>query len=55
MSNIEATIWCPVCKENRGEVLRIPTGMEGVFVNKPNPDPMPKKCVTCNAALVRKE
>jgi hypothetical protein len=55
MIDVEATIWCPVCKENKGEVQRVPTGMEGVFVNKPVPDPMPKKCGVCNATLARRE
>lgn len=54
MSEREAVVWCPKCKEIKGEVLRIPTGNSGVYVNKPNPDPLPTKC-ECGTVLERKQ
>ncbi len=54
MSDLESVIWCPKCREDKGEVLRIPTGREGVFTHKTNPDPMPKKC-DCGCVLERKQ
>jgi len=50
----EAIIWCQHCKEIKGEIHRIPTGNEGVFIHKSNPDPLPKKC-ECGAVLERKK
>lgn len=52
MTEREATIWCPKCREMKGEVLRIPTGREGVYTHKTEPDPLPKKCA-CGTALER--
>jgi hypothetical protein len=50
----EAVIWCPKCKELKGEVLRIPTGNEGVVTHRTNPDPMPKTC-DCGTVLERRQ
>jgi len=54
VSEREACIWCPRCREIKGEVFRIPTGHEGVVTHKTNPDPLPKKC-ECGAVLERKQ
>ena len=51
---LEATVWCPRCREVKGEIQRIPTGNQGVFVHKAVPDPMPKKC-ECGTVLERKK
>jgi hypothetical protein len=50
----EAVVWCPKCREILGEVLRIPTGNEGVYTHKTNPDPLPKKC-ECGTVLERNQ
>lgn len=51
---LESLIWCPRCKEIKGEVQRIPTGNSGVFIHRTKPDPMPKKCA-CGTNLERKQ
>lgn len=50
----EAIIWCPKCRENKGEVFRVPTGKPDVFEHSTNPDPMPKRC-DCGAVLERRQ
>ena len=54
MSELETIIWCPKCRELKGEILRIPTGQENVFTHKSTPDPLPKKC-ECGTVLERKQ
>jgi len=49
----EAIVWCPKCGETKGEILRVPTGNQGVFTHKTNPDPLPKYC-ECGTVIVRK-
>jgi len=53
MPELEAKVWCPRCREEKGEILRIPTGSEGAYVHKTNPDPLPKTCA-CGTNLERK-
>ncbi len=53
MPDRETVIWCARCREDKGEVLRIPTGNSGVFEHKTNPDPLPRTC-DCGASLERK-
>jgi uncharacterized Zn finger protein (UPF0148 family) len=55
MSEREAVIWCPICQQIKGEVMRVPADNPGVFVNKPVPDPMPKNCDQCRTPLVRRQ
>lgn len=52
--SLEARIWCPKCRELKGEIQRIPTGREGVYTHRTVPDPMPKKC-ECGTVLERKQ
>lgn len=49
----EAVVWCPRCREDKGEIQRIPAWNEGVYVHKAVPDPLPKKCA-CGTNLERK-
>lgn len=49
----ESVIWCPKCREDRGEILRVPTENKNVFTHKTNPNPLPKKCA-CGTNLERK-
>jgi hypothetical protein len=48
----EAQVWCPSCLEIKGEILRIPTGSDGVYQHRTNPDPLPKKC-ECGTTIER--
>lgn len=53
----EAVIWCPACREDRFEILRIPTGEQGVVEHKTNPanlTPAQRKFCVCGAVLERK-
>lgn len=50
----EAIVWCPHCREIKGEIQRIPTGNAGVFVHRSIPNPLPKKC-ECGTVLERKQ
>ena len=51
---IEATIWCPRCKEDKYTLYRVPTGQEGVFTHQGEPkDAVVKRCV-CGALLERR-
>lgn len=50
----EAVIWCPRCREIKGEVQRVPTGNAGVYTHRTNPDPLPKVCA-CGTVLERKQ
>ena len=54
MSELESLIWCPRCKEIKGEVVRVPASSPGVYVHKTKPDPLPKKC-ECGTVLERKQ
>lgn len=53
-AELESVVWCPRCREVKGEVRRIPTGQEGVYRNQPTPDPLPKTC-DCGTVLERKQ
>lgn len=33
----ESVVWCPKCKVDKYEVLRVPTGNSGVFEHRTNP------------------
>lgn len=54
MSEFEATVWCPSCEEDRGEIRRVPADKTGVFVNETTPSPLPKRCAVCNSIIERK-
>lgn len=51
----EAVVWCPKCRENKFEVLRVPTGADGVHhhVTEPKERAGMKHC-ECGAILERK-
>lgn len=53
MNEIEAVIWCPRCREDKGEIRRIPTGNEGVYVHRTVPEALAKQCA-CGTNLERK-
>lgn len=50
----EAVIWCPRCREEKYEIRRVPTGNEGVFVNKTYPEGRTEKHCECGTILERK-
>jgi hypothetical protein len=54
MSNeLEAVVWCPLCREEKGEIYRAPTGNAGVFTHRTVPEQLPKTCA-CGTNLERK-
>lgn len=53
-AELEAIVWCPVCMEDRGEIRRVQTANEGVFVNETTPSPLPKRCSVCDTIIERK-
>lgn len=52
-AELEAIVWCPKCKADKGEIRRVPTKALGVFENVCNPSPLPKKC-ECGENVERK-
>lgn len=50
---LEATIWCPACRIEKGRVFREPAGNEHVFVHVTEPANLPKVC-GCGTNLERK-
>lgn len=50
---VEARIWCPLCREVKGEIQRIPADNEGVFVHRVVPENLGKRCA-CGTVLERK-
>lgn len=50
----EAVIWCPQCREEKYEIVRIPTGNEGVFHHKSNPPGRNEKVCQCGTNLERR-
>ncbi len=56
---VECTVWCPGCKEDKYRVLRMPTSQNGVYqheiawIRTPNRDH--KTCRGCKKPLSRKE
>lgn len=54
-TEIEAVVWCPTCKVDKYDVLRVPTGNAGVYEHRTNPPGKGgvHKC-ECGANLERK-
>lgn len=57
MSEREAVIWCPRCREDKCEVLRVQAGNEGVYQNVVNPPERAGqiRCEQCDSLLERKK
>lgn len=58
MSEREAVIWCPSCREDKYEIQRRPTGFEGVHEHvtvPPNLTAAQRKYCVCGTTLTRKE
>ena len=54
MREVEATVWCPSCREVKFTVYRVPVGDGGVFTNEAEPrDAVAVRC-QCGAVLERK-
>ena len=54
-AELEAVIWCPLCREEKYEIRRVPTGSEGVVVHKSYPEGRNEKYCECGAVLERKK
>ena len=54
-AEIEAVIWCPSCRVSKFEILRVPTGNEGVYrhIAEPKERAGVKYC-ECGTPLERK-
>lgn len=54
-TEIETVVWCPNCKVDKYDVLRVPTGNAGVYEHRTNPPEKSgvHKC-ECGANLERK-
>lgn len=50
---LEATVWCPSCKLEKGRVFRVPAGNEGIYENVTEPRNLPESC-DCGTNLERK-
>lgn len=53
-AELESIVWCPSCKEDRGEIRRVPADKPGVFMNVTTPSPLPKFCAACGTIIERK-
>lgn len=50
---LEAVIWCPACRVDKGRAFRVPAANEGVFTHVTEPENLPKQC-ECGTNLERK-
>jgi hypothetical protein len=58
-ANIECISWCPKCKDDKFEVIRVPTGVEGIVQHERRPVKVPEPvsglhCDDCETLLERK-
>jgi len=54
MKQLEATVYCPVCLQDKFVIFRVPTGNEGVFMNVTEPPGAFAIRCQCGAVLERK-
>lgn len=50
---LEATVWCPACKVEKGRVFRVPADKQGVYEHVTEPRDLPTVC-DCGTNLERK-
>ena len=50
---LEATIWCPYCKREKGKVWRV-SEREGMWSHLQDPEQLGPRCTECKNILERK-
>jgi uncharacterized protein with PIN domain len=53
MSDLEAVVWCPVCKEDAGRIFREQVNAT-VWRNVTEPATLPKYCNRCESVIERR-